>query len=222
MSKLPKSFLLRKGQTIVFDGDSATSRRTQPSLDTWPLLDLLNWRITWADEFARLLFCLRPDLNLKFHNAAVGGSIMRGMLERFDKFVAPHKPDWLLITDGGNDSARKIPMRQYASDCEQYVARAGKLGARVVFLTFQPCVGMPAEKKNKYNLRMKYYKALAGIVRSHGGMHVDVGPTLQKKAGQLYAQSTFHTIYSDGGHYNAIGSLIIAGAVLKALGFQLI
>lgn len=222
MSKRQGGFLLKRGQTIVFEGDSLTNRRTPPSLDTWPLLDLFNWRVTWADEFARLLFCLRPDLNLKFHNAGVGGSIMRGMLDRFDKLVAPHKPDWLIITNGGNDSNRKIPMKQYAVECEEYVSKAAKLGAKVAVLTFKPCVGMPAEKKSRYNRRFAYYKTLVGIVRKHGGLHIDVGSYLEPKARQLYAQSSFHTIYSDGGHYNAIGSLIIAGAVLKAMGFQLV
>ena len=56
--------LLRPGQCIVFDGDSLTSRRMRPSLDTWPYLRLMNWERTYADRVAEWLFCNRPDLRL--------------------------------------------------------------------------------------------------------------------------------------------------------------
>ncbi len=108
-----RGFLVQRGQTILFDGDSLTSRRTPPSLDTWPYLEIMNWRITYADEVSRLLFCLRPDLKLTFHNAAVGGSTCRGLLRRFDDFVLPHRPDWVILTLGGNDARIGVPMPEF-------------------------------------------------------------------------------------------------------------
>lgn len=93
-------------QTIVFEGDSLTSRMMGPNREGWPLLYMNNWDKTWADEVARFLFAWRPDLGLKCHQCAIGGSSCRELTERFDRFVLPYKPDWVLMTMGGNDAAR--------------------------------------------------------------------------------------------------------------------
>ena len=55
----------------------------------------------------------------------------------------------------------------------------------------------------------------------YGGLFVDAGTPLLRKARALFKQSPAHTIYSDGGHFNPVGNLIIAAEVLRALGIEL-
>ncbi|MCW8132850.1 MAG: hypothetical protein KIS92_21060, partial [Planctomycetota bacterium] len=103
---MAKAFPWKRGDTIVFEGDSLTNRRRNPAMDTWPYLELMNWKRTYADEIARLLFCWRPDLRLNFRNAGVGGSSCREVENRWEKMVRPLKPNWIVMTLGGNDAAR--------------------------------------------------------------------------------------------------------------------
>jgi lysophospholipase L1-like esterase len=206
-----QKLLLKRGQMIVFEGDSITSRREPPSLDTWPFLRLMAWERTWADDFSEMLFCLRPDLKLKFRHGAVGGSAIPDVLARFDKFVAPHKPDWVIMTIGANDATRKISLKDFAAGMVELIKRVRKLsGGRVVFLG----------GKNKGKC-IPYYRVLKRIAKSEGAMYVDIGKPLAAKAKQLKELHALHTIYSDGNHLNRIGSLIVAATALSALGFEL-
>jgi len=218
-----KDALLKPGQSILFDGDSLTSRRRGGSMDTWPFLRMMNWHWTWAEEIERLLFCLRPDLRLSFRNVGIGGQSCRELAERFDTAVVPHKPDWVIMTIGGNDAARRIPPAEFKRTMDTYVSRMRKeWGGRIVFLgSFKTCPNAPEGSKQKYAKRAPYYRAERDIARKHGGLYVDVGTPLQKKARALYKQSTAHTVYSDGGHFNAVGNVIIAAEALRALGVDL-
>jgi len=214
------SCLLKPGQSLVFDGDSLTSRRAPPNLDTWPFLRLMNWHWTWAEFCSELLFCWRPDLNLKFHVAAVGGSNCRDLAERFDRAVLPHKPDWVLLTLGGNDANQGIPLAEFRKTMSGYTRRVkDECGGQVAFVAgFQPCPHCPEEKEKTNAKRQRYYRALKKIARGEGALYIDVGSALRAKAEMLYRQACCHTVYSDGGHYNSVGNIIIAGEVLRAFG----
>ena len=50
--KPTNQILLRRGQMIVFDGDSLTRRCGPPSYDNWPYLRLMNWQDSYADRVA--------------------------------------------------------------------------------------------------------------------------------------------------------------------------
>lgn len=215
--------LLKPGQVILFDGDSLTSRRRPGSMDRWPFLDLMNWRDTYADDIERLLFCLRPDLRLSFRNVGIGGQSCRELAERLDTQVVPYRPNWVIMTIGGNDVARGIPLAEFKRTMDTYAARVRKeWGGRVVFVGgFKACPGAPEGGKDRYTKRAAYYRAERDIARKHGGLFVDAGTPLQKKARELYKQSPAHTVYSDGGHFNPVGNLIIAAEALRALGVDL-
>lgn len=212
---------LKKNDTIVFDGDSITARRGGPSLDTWPLLDLFNWKSSYADEVSKLLFCLRPDLNLKFHNAAVGGSIIQGLLERMDKFVLPHKPNLVIMTIGNNDARRKMDRSEFRKAVIEYIEKVRETsGGKVLILGgFKANPGFKGDLE-VYKRKQTYYNDLKKVADENGAYYYDVGTALLKKAKALYKQSDYHSVYSDGGHLNAIGNIIVAGEVLKALNVE--
>jgi lysophospholipase L1-like esterase len=201
---------LKAGSVIAFEGDSLTNRRMRPTLDTWPYLRLMGWEGNWGDQVAEHLFCWRPELRLKFHNAAVGGSICQDLVERFDQFVAPHRPKLVFVTTGNNDAARKIPLRDFTASATRYCRMVGAIGGRVAFLGgFLPPQGRDA--------RPRYYSALKGVARAEGGWYLDAGGTLRDTWRELERQWEGHTVYGDGGHFNAVGNLVVTGAVLKWL-----
>lgn len=213
---------LEPGQTLVFDGDSLTSRRRGTTFDTWPFLHMMNWQSTWADEVERLLFALRPDLGLSFRNVAVSGSTSRRLLDRFDDMLRPSEPDWVLLTCGGNDQTHGIEPEQFRQNISEYVRRVqDELHARVGFVDgWQPMPGAPRKVVDRHAARRHYYEVLQDVAGARNCLYIDAGAALARKAEAHYAASDWHTVYSDGSHFNALGSLIIAGEVLRAVGFS--
>ena len=207
------------GQTVVFEGDSNTSRRGGPSQSTWPYLRLMRWEGSWADRMAELLFCWRPDLALRFANNAVGGSSCEAISKRIDT-VLLLKADWVLITTGGNDVRLAIDPEEFMDVWRSYCTRLHQAcGARVVFLTvWGEAVDSPpkmrSEKIEPYRERLD---ALADELP--GVRHFDLGPALSEASAALKAQWSDHTVFSGpDGHYNAVGDLVIAGEVLRRFG----
>jgi len=211
--------LIQPGQSIVFDGDSMTARRCGPSLDTWAYLRLMNWERSYADRVDEWIFCNRPDLNVKCHNAAVGGSTASNCLNRYEAFVKPQKPSLVIMTIGGNDSAQRVPLAEFEKTLTAYCEQLAKdSNGRLMILTgFKPFPFRP-EDEPKFNERTKYYQVTRRVLESHNGILVDVGTPLFEKAGQLKKLWEGHTIYSDGNHLNEVGCEIVATQVLKALG----
>lgn len=219
---IPKSKstrLLQPGDAIVFDGDSLTSRRLRPNLDTWPYLRLMNWDGSYADRVADWLFCNRPDLRLTFHQAAIGGSIASECLARYEVSVKPHKPAWVVMTISTNDHNRHVPLKEFEAALTEYARRLKQdSGGRMMILGgFKPFPFL-AVNKPEFRERSTYYRALQKIMRQQDGLYVDVGTPLFQKAQQLYKLWPGHTLYSDGCHLNAVGNEILTAQVLQALG----
>ncbi len=212
---------LHKGDLVLFEGDSITSRKMKPAYDDWPYLRLMYWDRTYADVVQEWLFCNRPDLHLKFRNSAVGGSAMSDVASRYEATVAALRPSWIILTTGHNDSAREVPLDVFAKQVEEYAFRAKALcHARVMIVGgLAPCPIPEIHKPSAHHLRSpEYYRVARAAVEKHGGAYVDVGQQLFAKAGELYRECDLHTIYSDGGHLNEVGNQIVATEVLVALG----
>jgi len=210
---------LKKGQLIVFDGDSLTNRRSVGRPDTWPFLRLMNWDKPWPDLMAEMLFCWRPELSLSFFNAASGGSTCRGLAERLEANVLARKPNWVIASLAGNDARVGVPPVEFRETMAAYARRlTEEAGAEVLFVGFSE-QGPDYPKADTLDARRAFYDILSGIAAQVGGVHyADIGPSLAAKAAALREQSEYHTIYADGGHFNAVGHLIVAGEILHLFG----
>ncbi len=208
-----------KGDMIIFDGDSLTNRRSAGNPDTWPFLRLMNWDKPWGDMMGEMLFCWRPDLQLSFFNAASGGSTCKGMAERFEKNVLARKPNWVIASVAGNDMRLEITLDEYREIMTEYALRLrNEANCQVLFFAISEC-GPDYPNADKFPGRSAYYNILSDIAANTEGVHyTDIGPNVAKKAHQLKDLHELHTIYSDGGHYNAVGNMIIAGEMLRVFG----
>ncbi|MEI6520623.1 MAG: SGNH/GDSL hydrolase family protein [bacterium] len=208
-----------KGDMIVFDGDSLTNRRSAGNPDTWPFLRLMNWDKPWTDTMSEMLFCWRPDLQLSFFNAASGGSTCHGMAERFDANVLARKPNWVIASVAGNDMRLGIPLEEYRAVMTNYAHQLRAANCQVLFFAISEC-GPDYPNAEKFPGRRAYYNILHDIADNTEGVHyIDIGPNVAKKATLMKELHELHTIYSDGGHYNAVGNMIIAGEIMQAFGF---
>ncbi len=213
---------LKKDQTIIFDGDSATHRRTGAGLGDWPYLRMMNWNRNWADIFAELMFCWKPELNLTMRNVAIGGAKTYEILERFDEFIKPHNPDWVFVTIGGNDLAVKLTLEESLENISKYIKKVqDECGGNVIYLThFKAGPHSPGWKVKIPPDRIERSAAFEKNIKDCGAFTMDVGTGLLEKSEELVKQWEGHTIYSNADrHFNNIGNTIIAGEVMKRLGY---
>jgi len=210
---------LKKNQLVVFDGDSLTNRRSAAVPDTWPFLRLMNWDRIWPDRMAEMLFCWRPELNLSFFNGASGGSTCRGLVERLEANVLARKPGWVIASLAGNDVRVGVPADEFRQTMATYARRlTAEASAEVLFVGFSEHGG-DYPKAETLEARRAFYGILDEIATETAGVHyADIGPALAAKANALRAQSEYHTLYADGGHFNAIGHLVVAGEILRLFG----
>jgi len=195
--------MFEKNQTVIFEGDSLTKRGAPPHHNTWPYLRLMKWERTWADAFEELLFAWHPELNLKTVNNAAGGSNIKGMMERLDRLPVSAKPDWIIATIGNNDPHQGISVIEFETLVRGYVEKAR---CKLLFLGgFKP-PGNPS---------VPYCEVLARVAGETGNHYLDAGGALREKQAVFHALNEIHTVYSDGAHLNELGSLVVAGEVLK-------
>jgi len=210
------------GSTILFEGDSLTAFRVPPCLDTWAWQRLSASHYGYPEKVGDWVFCQRPDLNLSCRIGAVGGSIMADVAQRCATVTEVVKPGIVVMTIGSNDAARAIPLPEFRKQVESYARRLHECcGGRILYLgNIVACPGATEGSGEKRAAAKPYYDAVSEVVTAHQGLAVDLGAVLLAKSTVLVRQYSGHTIYHDGGHFNAVGNEIIAGVVLRALGLM--
>lgn len=208
----------KKNDVVVFDGDSLTRRSMTVNRNDWPYLRLMNWDDSWANTVEELMFCWRPELDLKFFNTAVGGSTSQDLFNRVEECVLPLNPNWVIVTIGTNDSNIST-LSEFDEMMRKYIERLNeKILVKVLLLGgFRESAKFVGEKAC-YNRAIPFFEALKQIAVDTGNYYLDVGEILAKKSEILFKQSEAHTVFGDGVHFNKIGNNIIAGEVLKAFG----
>ncbi len=83
-------------QKILFDGDSVTDAGRD-----WNNLESFGYG--YVALVIQHLQQYHANLELQFLNRGVGGDTTRNMLERFERDILAHKPDWVSIAIGVND-----------------------------------------------------------------------------------------------------------------------
>lgn len=211
--------LIAPGDTIVFEGDSQSSRQRGPAGDTWAYLRMCNWHRTYNELVEEWLFANLPELHLTCRHAARSGSAIMNLEERYETCVKPLNPDLMVFTIGNNDTHR-IELNAFTDRLSAYLDRLqDDAGTKLLYVGgYEACpladegVGPRCDRARPYN------DAAGRVVTERGGVYLNIGPSLRRKAEKLYEQSACHSVYAEGRHLNALGSHIVAGQVLRAMG----
>lgn len=217
---MPSEPLLKPNDILVFEGDSLTRRQVPPCIDTWPLARIQGWDHSYSELVDEWLFVNLPALRLKSRHAAIGGSPMSAVADRYETQVKPQKPNWIVLTIGSNDAVRGVNLDAFAQCLTGYIQTAKRdSGARFIYAGgFLPMPGLTDEGKAKLELCQPFYEAARRVVRDSGGIAPPMGKAMLRQAEALYAWSTFNTFYADGVHLNALGNRVLASLVLQAMG----
>jgi lysophospholipase L1-like esterase len=213
---------LPAGSTLLFEGDSITAFRVAPLLDTWAWMRLSGAHYGYPERVGDWLFCQRPQLRLQVRDGAIAGSASPDLLARFDAHVAPLRPAVVVMTMGPNDVSRSIAPEQSARAIGEFAARLDRLcGGRVLHLggAFSP-QDTPSVDAERHQRLLATWRAVRGAVAASGGMALDAYGVLARRHAVLRELYQGHSIFHDGTHLNAVGHEIMAGIVLRALGFM--
>jgi lysophospholipase L1-like esterase len=202
------SYVLRKGDRIVFLGDSITEQQL------------------YTNYVEAYLASRYPELKLTFFNAGWGGDTAPGGCARLDRDVLALKPDVVTICYGMNDGGY-CPMKPEIRDAfvggmRQLVSRLKAAGVRVVLLT----PGMvdvsvnPDLRKVEYNTQS--LRALADEVLALAAAEqlpvADLHKLMNEVDAAAKAAEPSFCMIPDSVHPEPAGHLVMAFGLLQALG----
>ena len=204
----PEALPLAKGQRFVFLGDSITHQGY------------------WVEPLELMLMVSRPELDLEFFNAGVGGDSVAQGLWRLDSEVIARKPDIVTVLFGMNDGryvdhdARLLAT--FENDLDALVARIAKeTKARIVVLGPTYFDDLPREGKLKrpfYNdVLRKFEGAARRIAEAHKSCFVALNEPMRIGTTELRKADPKATLVPDGVHPEVAGGYAIASAIAAEL-----
>ncbi|MBT3376515.1 MAG: hypothetical protein HN742_29515 [Lentisphaerae bacterium] len=209
--------------TIVGFGDSITLCSRQPDGQKW--LQLLEAQL--ANAF--------PSTDFKAINSGIGGNSAREAMARFDRDVAAHRPDVVLLQFGGNNSKRLDPnqmvdMDEFREHLACFRAGMAALGEpAVIVVTFPPIVDRWHAKAMNYPLQMyaewggtdafvEVYRAeTRAFAQANGYPLLDLSAELRQRA----PDDPGRFILPDGVHLTDTGNRVLADLACAAIGATL-
>ncbi len=211
---------IEKRSTFVMIGDSITDAgRARPVGEGG---GLGNGYVYFVDS---LLGAAYPDHLIKVLNTGISGNTVRDLKSRWQTDVLDLKPNWLSIMIGTNDVWRQFDSPknpQNAVQPEEYELVLTELVAltrpRLAGLILMTPFYIEPNKSEPMRARMDEYGAIVKrIAQKHDAVFVDTQAAFDKATTNLYPG----IFAGDRVHPNPHGSMVLALAVLKAVGFEL-
>ena len=210
--------LLEDGQKILFAGDSVTDDgRARPVGEG-------NWAAL-GNGFVRLIdSCLAaeyPERKIHTVNMGMSGNTSRDLLARWETDVNALKPDWVVLCIGFNDVWRQFDspaISEWAVSPQEYANNLRRMAentkAKMIWMT--PYYLEP-NKEDAMRKRMDEYRAVMKEEAAKRGIPcID----LQEKFAHILKYRYPAYITWDRIHPGVVGSVIIARAFLKEIGFE--
>ncbi|MDE6401693.1 MAG: SGNH/GDSL hydrolase family protein [Clostridiales bacterium] len=210
--------ILNANERIVFAGDSVTDDGRARPIGEGLFDGTGNGFVRLVEMFLTVDY---PDLNIRCTNMGVSGNTSRDLLARWDTDVTALKPDRVVLCIGINDVWRQFDAPQcpdFTCTPEEYEANinamADKTDAKIIFMT--PYF-LESNTNDPMRKRMDKYGAIVKkIAKERGCPCVDLQAAFSDFL--KHRHSTFITW--DRVHPGKFGSLIIARALLRELGYE--
>lgn len=210
----------------------------QPSAQTMPLAFKHGDRVVWLGDsitaaytygrYIETFFLLRrPDLDLTFFNAGIGGHSALDGLNRLDRDVLVHRPTVVVINFGMNDAAypSTSPHAAFIQNIQTIIARLREGGVkRIIWVEPSPANIAGVTSPSKLIDRQKQLERLVSAMQAQA-VDADVLKVQWqqplKNALALTASSPDVKLISDRIHPSALGHALMAVEFLKQTGANL-
>jgi lysophospholipase L1-like esterase len=204
-----KDFFFRKGDRIVFLGDSITEQ------------------YQYSTDIELYLTTRFPDGGMTFINAGIGGDTATGGARRFAEHVLAEKPTALTIdfgmNDGGYGPYYSDRAKQYLDNTEAMLKATQKAGVRVALISPNAvevrAVEVRAQPRFKTYLetQQKFYAPLKELADKYKVPFVDQYAVTRKVLEKIEADNANVHPFPDGVHTNGPGGLLMAHTILTGL-----
>ncbi len=190
------------------------------SSNTERFMPWLNW-FDWLDLAIRS----RYGKNHLAINAGIGGDTTRGLLARFDRFVAACQPQAVIVTIGGNDSAscHGISETEFAGNLRRVLARIAALPPPCLpILQTYYSADLDILAANEGPERAERFTAFMQAVRDVAAAegcalvdHLAAWEVLRTNDLNLY-----RSLMTDAMHLNAAGNMVMGVVAARHIGID--
>lgn len=193
---------------IVCLGDSVT-RAVRPGVEPHETFcALLEKQLTTADRPVQVI------------NAGIGGNTTADGLKRFQTDVLDHKPHYVIVMFGLNDSwidngktASRLTVGEYRANLGEMIAKLAAQGTKVVLMTPNPA--LPPTYGPERNATLKpYVTAVRQLAAEHGLPLIDVYRHFAELA---LEHPQINSLFTDDMHPNPAGQAQIANLLQEHL-----
>jgi lysophospholipase L1-like esterase len=210
-----------KGEKLVMIGDSITDcGRTKPVAEG--LFDPLGRGYVTMVE--ALLGAAYPGLGIRVVNMGTGGHQVRDLKARWQTDVIDLRPDWLSVYIGINDVWRQFDMprqpethvglEEYEATYDALLKQTRPMLKGLILLTPH---FVESNRQDAMRARMDQYgQVVRKLAKRHNAVLVDVQAAFDAVLEHVHPMS----LAWDRVHPNQVGHMVIARAILKALGFE--
>ncbi len=199
-----KDFFFRKGDRIVFLGDSITEQ------------------YQYSTDIELYLTTRFPDGDMAFLNAGIGGDTATGGARRFTEHVLAEKPTALTIdfgmNDGGYGGFNPASAKNYLDRTEDMIKAAQKAGIRIALISPNAVeVRARPQLKTYLETQEKFYAPLKDLADKYKLPFVDQYAITRKVLEKIEADNADVHPFPDGVHTNGPGGLLMAHTILTGL-----
>jgi lysophospholipase L1-like esterase len=199
-----KDFFFKKGDHVIFLGDSITE---QYQYSTYIELYLTTRFPFWNDQFL---------------NAGIGGDTATGGARRFEEQVLAEKPTAVTIDFGMNDGRYgefdPKAAANYADQTRKMVEMAKKAGVRVALISPNAVEVRSRPALATYlDTQKEFYAPLKEIAEKEGVAFVDQYAVTRKVLEKLADDRASVKSFPDGVHTSEAGGLLMAHTILVGL-----
>ncbi|MGH7172058.1 MAG: SGNH/GDSL hydrolase family protein [Gemmataceae bacterium] len=207
-----KPVSLKKGDRVVFLGDSITAGGVRPK----GYVTLIKKKLTEKHK----------DLGIEIIGAGISGNKVPDLQRRLDRDVLAKKPTVVMIYIGINDvwHGEKDPKRGTSKDkfeagLKEIIGKIKGAGARVILCT-PSVIGEKPDGANKLDAKLDEYSAISRrVAREEKVQLCDLRREFQDYLKKNNATKKERDILTgDGVHLNEAGNRFVAEIMLKALG----
>ncbi len=203
---------LKKGDRIVFLGDSITQAGARPG-----------GFVTLVRE---AIDAKHKDLGIKVIGAGISGHKVPDLQKRLDRDVISKKPTVVVIYIGINDvwhstRGRGTSKEDFSTGLHELIKRINTAGARVILCT-PSVIGEKTDGSNKLDKMLEEYSAISRTVAADTkSQMLDLRKAFIEhlKANNPNAKER-GVLTSDGVHLNPKGNRFVADQMLTALGVE--
>jgi lysophospholipase L1-like esterase len=207
----PKAVELKKGDHVLFFGDSLTALAGEEKPKDHVKKGYVRIVRETLDE-------KHKDKKITVSWVATGGHKVTDLLKRVDKDVIAKKPTIVFIQIGVNDANRGVTPKEFKAQLEELIGKLQKVGARVVLCS---CTSL-GEKSDGSNRIDKQLDELAEVARTVAKEQKIPLNDLRKAFVDYWKKHNKDNKPSglltyDGNHFNQAGMDFVAEQMLKML-----